>query len=694
MVPTIIFLVCAAALALAAVNFFRVKKMDAGDEKMQEISGAIALGARSFLLAEYRIMFLFIVLVAALIAVFLDRPGTAVANSGLYTAIAFVVGAIASIVSGAIGMWVATLANVRTTQAARTSVERAFFVAFTGGSVLGLSLVSFAILGILILFLVFQGMGFSTTLTVEVLTGYALGGSMMALFGRVGGGIYTKAADVGADLVGKVEVGIPEDDPRNPAVIADNVGDNVGDIAGMGSDLFGSAAESTCASLVIGALAFGDDLTAVLFPVLVSAVGIAASMVSLFFIRVAKGSENVERPIKTGLVLSTILMGVALVPVTRWALPPYFALHGRAYSADGVLFSLLAGLFSGLLIGLVTEYYTSGTYRPVKKTADAALTGAGTLLIEGIALGYESAILPVVLIAGTAVFSFINAGLYGVSVSALGMLGTLVMALTIDVYGPISDNAGGIAEMSELPREVRGRTDVLDAAGNTTAAIGKGFAIGSAALTAFALFSAFVAEAGITTVNILHYPIIGAILIGALLPFIFSSMTMKAVGRAAQAIVVEVRRQFKEIPGLMQGTGKPDYKRCIGISTVGALREMLAPGVMIIFSPVVVGLAFGVDVLAGFLAGAFASGIVLAVSMANSGGGWDNAKKLIEKGLHGGKGSAAHKAAVVGDTVGDPFKDTSGPSLNILVKLMAITSLVLVPLFLRVKPFLGGLIGR
>ncbi len=683
MIHLTVLLVCAAALAMATVSFLRIRSLDAGDQRMREISGAIALGARSFLLAEYRIMAVFILVVGGLIALFLDNRTTPGLDEGLYTAVAFVVGSLASILSGAVGMFVATLANVRTTQAARTSVERAFEVAFRGGSVLGLSLVSFSILGILLLFLAYTALGLPRESVAETLTGFALGGSMMALFGRVGGGIFTKAADVGADLVGKVEVGIPEDDPRNPAVIADNVGDNVGDIAGMGSDLFGSVAESTCATMVIGAIVFQDNLNAFLFPLLVTAVGLLASMVAFFFVKVRKGSEDVELPIKKGLILSTLLMALGLIPLTNWALPDTFTLATGTYNAWGVLVSLLSGLVSGLLIGLVTEYYTSHSFHPVRKKAKMAKTGAATLIIEGIANGYESSFLPVILISVTAVVSYISAGLYGVAISALGMLGTLAMALAIDVYGPISDNAGGIAEMSGLPEEVRSRTDILDAAGNTTAAIGKGFAIGSAALTALALFSAFVTAAGLTVVNMLDERVMGGILVGAMLPFIFSAMTMKSVGRAAEMIVIEVRRQFAEIAGLMEGTARPDYKRCIEISTVTALKEMVLPGVMIIVTPVVVGLVLGVEVLAGVLGGAFASGIVLAISMSNSGGGWDNAKKLIEKGAHGGKGSMAHKAAVIGDTVGDPFKDTSGPSLNILIKLMAITSLVLVPLLTR-----------
>ena len=680
MIEYIIFGVGLIALLFAFITFLQIKSMPVGTKKMEEISKYIAQGARSFLKAEYKIMSIFIVVISILIFFFLDNKATPGVNEGFYTALSFILGAIASILSGAIGMLVATMANVRTTEASRKSVADGFKVAFKGGSILGLSLVTFAMFGITILYIFYSWLGLPVATVVEVITGFALGGSMMALFGRVGGGIYTKAADVGADLVGKVEKGIPEDDPRNPAVIADNVGDNVGDIAGMGSDLFGSMAESTVAAMVIGALAFGLNKTALLFPILISALGIVASMITLFFIRVKKGSRNVELPIKLSLVISTVLVGVGVYFLTMWALPATFNLHGTTYTSLGVFYAIVAGLVSGLLIGLVTEYYTSASYSPVRKNAEATKTGAATLMINGLALGYESAVVPVLLLAITAVLAFRFAGLYGVALSALGMLGTLVIALTVDVYGPISDNAGGIAEMSGLEKNVRKNTDVLDAAGNTTAAIGKGFAIGSATLTALALFSAFVTAANISNVNLLDMKVLGGLMVGGMLPFIFSALTMKSVGKAAQGIVMEVRRQFKEIKGLMEGKAKPDYEKCIAISTKSALQEMILPGLIIILTPVIVGVFFGVEVLAGVLAGAIASGVVLAISMSNSGGAWDNSKKYIEAGNLGGKGSDCHKAAVVGDTVGDPFKDTSGPSLNILIKLMAITSLVLVPL--------------
>ena len=684
MIEYIIFGVALVALLFAFAFYLQIRSMPVGTKKMEEISKYIAQGARSFLKAEYKIMSIFIVIISILIFFFLDVKSTPGINEGAYTAISFILGSFASIISGAIGMFVATMTNVRTTEASRKSVGEGFKVAFKGGAVLGLSLVSFAMSGILALYVAYRALGLPQTTIVEVITGFALGGSMMALFGRVGGGIYTKAADVGADLVGKVEKGIPEDDPRNPAVIADNVGDNVGDIAGMGSDLFGSLAESSVAAMVIGALAFGAMATvqSILFPLFVTALGIIASLITFFFIRVKKGSKNVEMPIKLSLIISTVLVGIGTYFLTMWAIPATFTLHSVTYTAIGVYYALIAGLVSGLLIGLVTEYYTSASYSPVKKNAESTKTGAATLMINGLALGYESALVPVLLLAVTAVIAYQFAGLYGVAMSALGMLGTLVIALTVDVYGPISDNAGGIAEMSGLEKGVRANTDVLDAAGNTTAAIGKGFAIGSATLTALALFSAFVTSANIDNVNLLNIKVLAGIMVGGMLPFIFSALTMKSVGKAAQGIVMEVRRQFKEIKGLMSGKAKPDYDKCIQISTKSSLREMILPGMIIIFTPVVVGIFFGVQVLAGVLAGAIASGVVLAISMSNSGGAWDNSKKYIEAGNLGGKGSDCHKAAVVGDTVGDPFKDTSGPSLNILIKLMAITSLVLVPLFI------------
>ncbi len=681
----ILFIIVVGLLSLLMAWYMtgQVKKAEVGNEKMKEISEAIHEGAMAFLMREYRTLIWFIVIMGTVIFFFLDHPKTAI-NEAPWTALAFVSGAVISIIAGFIGMKIATKANVRTANAARTSIPKAFDIAFKSGTVLGFALVGLAVLGIALLYVLMTSiLHFEVNSAMEILTGFALGGSSIALFARVGGGIYTKAADVGADLVGKVEAGIPEDDPRNPAVIADNVGDNVGDVAGMGADLFGSVAESTCAAMVIGALAFaavGDS--ALLYPLAVSAVGILAAMASIWVIRLKEGG-NVEGVLKRGLTLSSVIVLVAMYFLTAKWLPSSFVLQGVTYSSFGVYLSLAIGLVAGLLIGFITEYFTSHAYNPVRKVAQSSETGAATNIIQGIALGYESAVIPVILIAVTSFASFKFAGLYGVAISAIGMLATLVIALAIDAYGPVSDNAGGIAEMAGLPKDVRKKTDVLDAAGNTTAAIGKGFAIGSAALTALALFAAFVAQSGISAVNLLDNKVIAGLFIGGMLPFLFSAMTMKAVARAAESMIIEVRRQFKEIKGLMQGKAKADYKTCVDISTKAALREMIAPGLLVVITPIAVGVLFGVETLAGVLAGALASGVILAISKANAGGAWDNAKKYIEAGAHGGKGSAAHHAAVVGDTVGDPMKDTSGPALNIRLKLMAIISLVFVPLFIK-----------
>lgn len=667
----------------------QVKRADAGTKKMQEISAAIHEGAMAFLMREYKILFWFILIMGAIIFVFLDHPKTAV-NEAPWTALAFVSGAVTSILAGFIGMKIATKANVRTANAAIKSIGKAFDIAFKSGTVLGFGLVGLAVLGISILYVIFTKiMAVPVGSAMEMLTGFALGGSSIALFARVGGGIYTKAADIGADLVGKLEAGIPEDDPRNPAVIADNVGDNVGDVAGMGADLFGSVAESTCAAMVIGVLAFStlNLQSALLYPLAVPVVGILAALATINFVKLKKNSK-VESVLKKSLTISSLMVVVAMFFLTGMLLPENFELQGVMYSSFGVFISLLTGLVSGLLIGYITEYFTSHAYKPVRAVAKSSETGAATNIIQGIALGYESAVLPVILIALTAFVSFQSAGLYGIAVSALGMLATLVIALAIDAYGPVSDNAGGIVEMSGLPKEVRKRTDILDAAGNTTAAIGKGFAIGSAALTALALFSAFIAASGITSVNLLDNKVIAGLFIGGMLPFLFSAMTMKAVARAAESMIHEVRRQFREIKGLIHGKARADYKTCVDISTKAALKEMIMPGLLVVVTPIVVGVLFGVETLAGVLAGTLASGVILAISKANAGGAWDNAKKYIEAGQHGGKGSESHKAAVVGDTVGDPMKDTSGPSLNILLKLMAIISLVFVPLFVKY----GGLL--
>ncbi len=676
------------ALALIVAAFFRQRvvavKIEDGAaspeelSRLTEISSAIAEGAMAFLSREYRVLAIFMAAFAIVIFATVDH--------GMQTAIAFVIGAATSVAAGFIGMRIATKGNVRTASAARVSLQKAFSVAFESGAVMGFGLTGLAVVGLILVWLGIHNLvpGITMEMQMEILSGFGLGGSAVALFGRVGGGIYTKAADVGADLVGKVEAGIPEDDPRNPAVIADNVGDNVGDIAGMGADLFGSVAESTCAALVIGAVGYqatgGTNMNIFLFPMLVNGVGIIASILSLPFIR-AKEESKVEGALKNALIISTLLMLAALYPVTMWAFgSETFMVGTTAVNGMGVFTALAVGLVAGLAIGLVTEFYTSHRYKPVREVADASNTGSATNIIYGLALGYNSAVIPMILIAISVVVGYMSAGMYGIALTAIGMLGTIAVGLTIDAYGPTSDNAGGIAEMAEMGKDIRKRTDALDAAGNTTAAIGKGFAIGSAALTSLALTSAFLtrAQAGGKTLSleITDPHVLAGLLVGGALPFAFSAMTMKSVGKAAFSMIEEVRRQFRTIPGLMEGKARADYAKCVDISTAASIREMIAPGLLVILTPLVVGFLFGVQMLAGLLIGSLVVGVMLAVSMANSGGAWDNAKKYIETGVHGGKGSDTHKAAVVGDTVGDPFKDTSGPSLNILIKLMAIISLV------------------
>jgi K(+)-stimulated pyrophosphate-energized sodium pump len=652
--------------------------------RLTEISDAIAEGAMAFLGREYRVLGLFMAIFAVVVFLTVDHGG--------HTALAFVCGAATSVVAGYVGMKIATKGNVRTASAARVSLQKAFSVAFESGAVMGFGLTGLAVVGLILVWLGIDAVlpGVSREIQMEILSGFGLGGSAVALFGRVGGGIYTKAADVGADLVGKVEAGIPEDDPRNPAVIADNVGDNVGDIAGMGADLFGSVAESTCAALVIGAAGYGvtggNNLNILLFPMLVNGVGIVASILALPFIR-ATQEDKVEAALKNALIISTVIMLAALYPITMWAFGgTTFAVSGVTVTGTGVFVALAAGLVAGLLIGLVTEFYTSHRYKPVREVADASKTGSATNIIYGLALGYNSAVLPMLLIAISVVIGYVFAGMYGIALTAIGMLGTIAVGLTIDAYGPTSDNAGGIAEMAEMGKDIRKRTDALDAAGNTTAAIGKGFAIGSAALTSLALTSAFITRAEHSlgkqlSLELTNPHVLAGLLVGAALPFAFSAMTMKSVGKAAFAMIEEVRRQFRTIPGLMEGKAKADYAKCVDISTQASIREMIAPGLLVIISPLAVGFLFGVQMLAGLLIGSLIVGVMLAISMANSGGAWDNAKKYIETGVLGGKGSDTHKAAVVGDTVGDPFKDTSGPALNILIKLMAIISLVFAAAF-------------
>jgi len=708
-----IFAALSAIMAIIKTKQVVGISIDAGAEtaeessKLRKIHGAIADGAMSFLMQSYKAMGVFVVVFAVLIAAVIDDPHTTGVYEGIPTAISFVFGCLTSVLAGFIGMKIATAGNVRTAGAAKSSIAEAFVIALNSGAVMGFALVGLALFGLIGIYfflkVLFPSLDTPTTqhILMEVMAGFGLGGSSIALFARVGGGIYTKAADVGADLVGKVEAGIPEDDPRNPAVIADNVGDNVGDVAGMGADLFGSCAESTCAALVIGAVAFSSNLGALLYPILISAIGVPVAMLTFLFVKV-KGEEDVAPALKRMLVISTLLMAVFMYGITIWFLPERFVLNGQETTAIGVYWCFLSGLLSGLGIGLVTEYYTSHDFKPTQEVAEASNTGAATNIISGIALGYYSTGVPIILVVCTIGTSYGFAGMYGVAIAALGMLGTLIVGLTIDGYGPVSDNAGGIAEMTGLGEEIRERTDVLDAAGNTTAAIGKGFAIGSAILTSLALFAAFLTRADLLfkeqgktgvldNINLLDPLVLSGLFIGALLPFIFSAMTMEAVGTAAMEMITEVRRQFKEIPGILEGTADPDYKTCVAISTKAALKKTVPPAALIILTPLGVGMLFGIEALAGVLAGSLVCGGVLAIASSNSGGAWDNAKKYIEKGNHGGKGSDAHKAAVVGDTVGDPFKDTSGPSLNILLKLQAILSLVFVPFFVNYGGLLDGI---
>ncbi len=677
-----------------------------GEQKtrLRFIHGAIAEGAMAFLKQEYKFLSIFMLVFAAIIAVLIDDNHTPDTREGMFTAVAFLFGGIISIASGYIGMMIATQGNARTTVSAKDNIGDAFKVALDSGAVMGFALVSLAVLGLIIVYVVMKAWlpaDLPNYVLMEIIAGFGLGGSTIALFARVGGGIFTKAADVGADLVGKVEKGIPEDDPRNPAVIADNVGDNVGDVAGMGADLFGSCAESTCAAMVISAVVFAGNVDALLYPILISAVGIPISLLTMLFVKV-KTEDDVSPALMKLLIISSALMAVAMFFVTRSFVPADFEIRGEAYTSMGIYWCFLSGLVAGLVVGLLTGYYTSGSFKPVQEVAKSCETGAATNIIYGLALGYKSTVLPYIAIAIAIFVSWDLGGMYGVAIGSLGMLGTLAIALTIDAYGPVSDNAGGIAEMAGLPKEVRRRTDILDAAGNTTAAIGKGFAIGAAIMTSLALFAAFLTSADalmreenpgydlLASINLLDPVVFVSLFMGAVLPFLFTAMTMKSVGKAAFDMIEEVRRQFREIPGLMEGTGKPDYAQCVAISTQAALREMIPPGLLIMGSPLVVGFLFGVPAVAGMLAGSLVTGGVLAIASSNSGGAWDNAKKYIEAGNLGGKGSEVHKAAVVGDTVGDPLKDTSGPSLNILHKLAAILSLVFAPFFVQYGGILIG----
>lgn len=662
------------ALIYAVILAVRINKMDSGTKKMKEIAQSINEGAKAFLFSEYKILVIFVATVFVVISVCGIITKSDVLN--YRTALAFLIGAILSTLAGYCGMSVATKANVRTANAAKEKgMNSALSTAFSGGAVMGMCVSGLGLLGVCLIY--------ALTGDDNILFGFSLGASSIALFARVGGGIYTKAADVGADLVGKVEAGIPEDDPRNPATIADNVGDNVGDVAGMGADLFESYAGSLISAISLGVLAFSGSSSwkYAVFPCLLSAIGLISSIIGTLFVR-GKDGKNPQKALNTGTYVASALVIISSVLLS------YFMLGTFRFAI-----AIIAGLLVGLLIGTITEMYTSDKFPFVKKIAKQSETGSATTIISGIAVGMQSTLIPIILIGvGIFVAYFVTngtgadgtSGIYGIALAAVGMLSTTGITVAVDAYGPIADNAGGIAEMSDLPNEVREITDSLDSVGNTTAAIGKGFAIGSAALTALALFFTFAQKVNLATIDIMNYKVVIGLLVGGMLPFLFSSLTMDSVSKAAQSMIEEVRRQFRTIPGILEGKGKPDYKNCVAISTHAALRQMILPGVLAIVSPIIIGVLLGAEALGGMLGGSLTTGVLLAIFMSNSGGAWDNAKKYIENGNHGGKGSEAHKAAVVGDTVGDPFKDTSGPAINILIKLMTIVALVFSSVFIGI----------